>query len=103
VGTARTGDRYIGRRSVIRDRPQGPTLLRVIRYTTAGFPITSVESIRCSPSRSATRIEAWILVERESQKGIVIGKGGSMLKRVGMEARKELEGLLGSLGLEEIA
>jgi GTPase len=43
-----------------------------------------------------TRIEAWILVERESQKGIVIGKSGSMLKRVGMEARKELEGLLGT-------
>jgi GTP-binding protein Era len=43
-----------------------------------------------------TRIEAWILVERESQKGIVIGKGGSMLKRVGTEARKELEGLLGT-------
>jgi GTP-binding protein Era len=43
-----------------------------------------------------TRIEAWILVERESQKGIVIGKGGSMLKRIGTQARRELEPLLGS-------
>src|SRR6202020_3230254 len=34
VGTARSGDRYIGCRSVIRDRPHGPTLLRVIRYVT---------------------------------------------------------------------
>ena len=34
VGMAMAGDRYSGCRSVIRDRPQGPTLLRVIRYTT---------------------------------------------------------------------
>jgi GTP-binding protein Era len=43
-----------------------------------------------------TRIEAWVLVERESQKGIVIGKGGSMLKRIGSRAREELEPLLGT-------
>jgi GTP-binding protein Era len=42
------------------------------------------------------RIEAWVLVERESQKGIVIGKRGSMLKRIGSRAREELEVLLGS-------
>jgi GTPase len=40
------------------------------------------------------RIEAWVLVERESQKGIVIGKRGSMLKRIGSRARQELEVLL---------
>lgn len=38
---------------------------------------------------------AVIMVERDSHKGIVIGKGGSLLKRVGTQARKELEGLLG--------
>ena len=43
-----------------------------------------------------TRIEAWVLVERESQKGIIIGKGGSMLKRIGTQARPELELLLGA-------
>ena len=42
-----------------------------------------------------TRIDAAILVEREGQKGIVIGKGGEMLKRVGTEARKDIERLLG--------
>lgn len=37
------------------------------------------------------RIQATIYVERDSQKGIIIGKQGSSLKRVGMEARKDLE------------
>lgn len=37
------------------------------------------------------RISATIFVERDSQKGIVIGKGGSSLKKVGTEARKDLE------------
>jgi GTP-binding protein Era len=40
-------------------------------------------------------IEAVILVERESQKGIVIGRGGELLKRVGSAARVELESFLG--------
>lgn len=37
------------------------------------------------------RIRATIIVARDSQKSIVVGKGGSMIKRVGMEARKALE------------
>jgi GTP-binding protein Era len=40
-------------------------------------------------------IEATLFVERESQKGIVIGKGGSMLKRIGTHARKEIEAVTG--------
>ena len=39
-------------------------------------------------------IEAAILVERESQKAIVIGRGGHLLKQVGVEAREDLERLL---------
>ena len=39
-------------------------------------------------------IRAIILVERDSQKEIVIGKNGSVLKKIGTEARKELEELL---------
>ncbi|MBC9813426.1 GTPase Era [Crocinitomicaceae bacterium CZZ-1] len=38
-----------------------------------------------------TRIRALIIVERDSQKGIIIGKGGIMLKRLGREARLEIE------------
>ena len=40
-------------------------------------------------------IKADVIVERDSQKGIVIGKGGSLLKTAGSEARLELEALLG--------
>lgn len=37
------------------------------------------------------RIRAVIVVERDSQKGIIIGKGGAMLKKIGREARKDIE------------
>lgn len=41
-------------------------------------------------------IQATIVIERDSQKGIIIGKQGSMLKKIGQEARKDIEVLLGS-------
>ena len=41
------------------------------------------------------RIRALIIVERNSQKGILIGKGGDMLKRIGRESRKEMERFVG--------
>ena len=40
-------------------------------------------------------IDAEIVVERDSQKGILIGKGGQALKRVGTDARKDIEAFLG--------
>jgi GTP-binding protein Era len=42
-----------------------------------------------------TRIQATVVVEKENHKKIVVGAGGSMLKRIGSEARKEIELLLG--------
>ncbi len=39
-------------------------------------------------------IEATIVCEKESHKGIIIGKGGAMLKKIGSEARQEIEGLM---------
>lgn len=40
-------------------------------------------------------IQATIIVERDSQKGIIIGKGGKMLKNIGSKARRDIELLLG--------
>ena len=42
------------------------------------------------------RISARLVVERDSQKGIVIGRGGSLLKTAGSEARHEIETILGA-------
>ena len=47
-------------------------------------------------------IAATILVERESQKGIVIGEGGRMLKSIGSAARKEIEDMGGRQGFLEL-
>jgi GTP-binding protein Era len=48
------------------------------------------------PERALIRIRARIWVARESQKGIVIGRGGAMLKRIGTQARSQIERLLGT-------
>jgi len=40
-------------------------------------------------------IRATIVVEKESQKGIVVGKGGSMIKKIGMDARRQIESFMG--------
>ena len=47
------------------------------------------------PPEGMIRIGAVIYVERDSQKGIIIGKGGKALKRVGTQARKEIEAFFG--------
>ncbi|ERL07953.1 KH domain-containing protein, partial [Enterococcus faecalis] len=39
-------------------------------------------------------VQATIIVERDSQKGIIIGKGGKMLKQIGTKARQDIEYLL---------
>ncbi|KXB33825.1 GTPase Era [Atopobium deltae] len=46
-------------------------------------------------SKNHASIEASILVERESQKHIVIGRAGQMIKKIGMQARKDIEHLFG--------
>ena len=53
-----------------------------------------VEQMQPRPNGSLY-IEAFIYVERDSQKGIVIGKGGSRLKEIGSAARTEIEAMLG--------
>lgn len=41
-------------------------------------------------------VQATIIVERDSQKGIIIGKGGKMLKNIGIKSRRDIENLLGN-------
>jgi GTPase len=65
---------------------------QVIRNTRQELPYVSAVLIeQFEESETLTRIHAAILVERESQKPIVIGAGGSQIKQIGTEARMELE------------
>ncbi len=54
-----------------------------------------IESFRERPSRKDVVIEAIIYVERDSQKGIVVGRGGTRIKELGQKARAEVSALLG--------
>jgi GTPase len=54
------------------------------------------DSMEKRDNGNAVYIQATIIVERSSQKGIIIGKQGSMLKEVGKRARYDIEKLLGS-------
>jgi GTP-binding protein Era len=65
------------------------TLRQEVPYS-LGVTIEEIRPVR----KKTTHIKALILVERDSQKEIVIGKKGAMLQRVGTLARKELEELL---------
>ncbi|MBI5755679.1 MAG: GTPase Era [Nitrospirae bacterium] len=54
-----------------------------------------IEEFREDKEKNMVFIRAVIFVERDSQKGIIIGKGGAMLKKVGRLAREELEAIMG--------
>ena len=55
-----------------------------------------VSSMKKRPDRNLVDIQAVIYCERESHKGIIIGKGGAMLKKIGTLSRQDITGLLGS-------
>lgn len=55
-----------------------------------------VESFKEDERKKMVTIHASIVVERSSQKGIVIGKGGTKLKSIGIAARKDIEALIGN-------
>ncbi len=69
---------------------------KIIELTSEELPYASAVEITSFRERDdITVIEACIYVERGSQKGIVIGRGGRMIKRIGVDARADLENLLG--------
>jgi len=68
---------------------------QIINLTTEEIPYTvAVEINRFKEKDDLIVIEAFIYVERDSQKGIIIGKKGSMIKQIGIDARAALEKIL---------
>jgi GTP-binding protein Era len=71
---------------------------KVLRHTREELPYTTavvIDQFEESADARPTRIFASILVDAESQKPIVVGKGGEMIKRIGAEARQDLEEMIG--------
>lgn len=71
---------------------------KILRHTRDEVPHSvgvQVEQIDRDPQTGFMKVWAVIYVERNSQKGIIIGRGGSMVKQVGSEARQDLERLFG--------
>jgi GTP-binding protein Era len=70
---------------------------RILAHTREEIPyVTGVVIEQWKEEDEIVRIQAAILVERENQKGILIGRGGSMMKTVGTEARQQIEAFLGT-------
>jgi GTP-binding protein Era len=61
----------------------------------------SIEDMKVEEN-GLVRISAVIYVERDSQKGIIIGKSGALLKEIGKQARADIEALLGSKSFLEL-
>ena len=69
---------------------------KILRLTRQEIPHSVTVLVeQWEETQGLIRVYASILVERDGQKGIVIGAGGSMLKRIGTEAREEAEALFG--------
>lgn len=69
---------------------------KILRHTCDEVPHSvgvQVEQIDRDPQTGFMKVWAVIYVERNSQKGIIIGHGGSMIKQIGSEARQDLERL----------
>ena len=84
-------------KDAISDRPMRFFVSEIIRekvfiHTRKEVPYaTQVEIEEYIEEENITKIRALIIVERDTQRGIIIGKGGEMLKRIGREARLEIE------------
>jgi GTP-binding protein Era len=69
---------------------------KIFLFTDKEVPYcTQVEVNTYEEEENIIRIRATIVVERDSQKGIIIGKAGDMLKKIGREARKDIENFVG--------
>jgi GTP-binding protein Era len=92
-----TGDELPYRCTVVIDKfeeIQGPQAAATQRPPAGGIEAAPDGGV--PPQGALRRIAATIVVEREAHKGMVIGDGGARLKRIGSEARQELERLWGA-------
>ncbi|HTO86033.1 MAG TPA: GTPase Era [Thermoanaerobaculia bacterium] len=67
---------------------------KLLERTREELPFASavvLEEVREDAEKGLTVVTASVVVEREGQKGIVVGRGGAMIKQIGMAAREELE------------
>ena len=67
---------------------------KLLERTREELPFASavvLEDVREDPEKGLTVVTASIVVEREGQKGIVVGRGGAMIQSIGTAAREELE------------
>jgi GTP-binding protein Era len=72
---------------------------KILHLTSEEIPYAvavTVGSFKEDEQKNLIRIQADIHVERPSQKGIIIGKGGAMLREIGKQARLDMEKLLGA-------
>ena len=72
---------------------------KLLRHTSAEIPFSSavvVDQFEEVDEKGIIRLFCSIVVEQESQKPIIIGRGGEMIKRIGTEARQELERFFGT-------
>jgi GTP-binding protein Era len=96
------GPRYYPE-GMVTDQPEGLVIAEIIREKFLDrlreeLPhslVVRIEDVEQRPD-GLIDIAADVVVERKSQKGIVIGKGGALLQIAGTEARKELETILGN-------
>ena len=71
---------------------------KIFRRTNQEIPYSTavvIDSFKEDEVKKTATIHATILVEKASQKGIIIGKGGATLKEIGKAARREIQDLLG--------
>lgn len=81
-------------RFIVAEMVREQILLRLKDEVPYGVAVV-VERFQENPARNIVGINAVIHVERDSQKGIVVGKGGTMIRQIGQSARKEIERMLG--------
>ena len=94
----------------VTDQPQRQIVAEMIREKALrsldeeiphGIAVT-IEKMKERPGGKVVDIEATIICERDSHKGIIIGKGGAMLKKIGSAARFEIERMMEMKGYVEI-